>query len=238
MKRLVFLVSASAFLLALIITMPSRAYADPFCYTDPPPYQYQHCGTFAPANIFNVNSSGLSSGVYGVFEGYHADFADSVLAQVIRHQQVVYTGYESLSNKQLQPGDVIPLIPAGELQPGDQVNFVLDAKDVNGEQLYFSYYLNSNIDKNNHTWAESLPQNQCAPGQSGNCLFVGFEDEYCITGGLCEWGNSKNEPDYNDFKMWVYGLDLGSYQAPEPSSLVLLSGASLAFAIRKLRRFL
>jgi len=238
MKRLVFFWCASACLLAAIITMPSRAYADQFCSTDPAPYQYQNCGSFAPANTFNVNSSGLSKGVYGVFQGYHADFADSVLAQVVRNQIVVYTGYLSLSNKQLQPGDEIPLIPAGELQAGDQVNFALLAKDVNGPQFYFSYYLNSNIDKKNHTWAQSLPENQCASNQSGSCLFVGFEDEYCITGGLCEWGNSKNEPDYNDFKMWVYGLDLGTYQAPEPSSLVLLSGAPLAFVIRKLRRFL
>jgi hypothetical protein len=216
--------------------MPSRAYADQFCSTDPAPYQYQSCGSFASANVFNVNSSGLSNGVYGVFEGSHADFADSVLAQVVRNNVVVYTGYESLSNQQLQPGDVIPLIPSGELQAGDQVNFVLHAKDVNGQQFYFSYYLNSNIDKNNHTWAQSLPQNQCAPGKSGDCLFVGFEDEYCITGGLCEWGQSKDEPDYNDFKMWVYGLDV--QPVPEPSSLVLLSGAPLAFAISKLRKLL
>ena len=237
MNRLVFFLCACACLVALMTTMPSRAYADQFC-SDPAPYQYQSCGSYSPANIFSVNSSGLSKGVYGVFQGYHADFADSVIAQIVRNNIVVYTGYESLSNQHLQSGDEIPLIPAGELHAGDQVNFVLHAKDVNGDQFYFSYYLNSNIDKNNHTWAQALPENQCAPGQSGSCVFVGFEDEYCITGGLCEWGSQKNEADYNDFKMWVYGLDVGSYQAPEPSSLVLLSGAPLAFAIRKLRRFL
>ncbi|MFZ0707173.1 MAG: PEP-CTERM sorting domain-containing protein [Candidatus Korobacteraceae bacterium] len=223
--------------LLALTTIPSSLHADQFCYSDPAPYQYQSCGTFAPRNVFDVNSTGLSGGVYGVFEGYHADFTDSVIAQVVRNQIVVYTGYESPSNKELQAGDTIPLIPAGVLQAGDQVNFVLNARDVNGEQLYDSYYLFSNIDKNNHTWAEQLPQNECAPGQQGSCLFVGFEDEYCISGGLCEWGNSKSEPDYNDFKMWVYGLDLQQNVStvPEPSSLLLMTGAPLVFAFRKLR---
>ena len=227
------------FFLSLLafVTIPSSLHADQFCSSDPAPYQYQSCGSFAPRNFFDVNSSGLSNGVYGVFEGYHADFTDSIIAQVVRNRVVVYTGYESPSNKQLQVGDTIPLIPANVLQPGDQVNFVLNARDVNGEQLYFSYYLFSNIDKQNHTWATQLPANECAPGQQGSCLFVGFEDEYCITGGLCEWGNSKDEPDYNDFKLWVYGLDLQQNlnEVPEPSSLLLLTGAPLVFALRKLR---
>lgn len=236
MKHLAFFF-VSLSLLAVIIISPSSAYADPWCTIDPAPYQYQQCGTWAPANTFTVNSTGLSGGVYGVFQGYHSDFADSVIAQIIRNQQVVYTGYESLSNKELQIGQTIPLIPAGELQPGDQVEFVLDSKDVNGEQLYYSYFLNSNIDGQNHTWATPLSADQCAPGQQGNCLFLGFKDLYCIPHGFCEWGNDPTEPDYNDFKMWVYGLDMQqmSNSAPEPSSLVLLAGAPLAFAFRKLR---
>ena len=223
--------------LLVLMTIPLSLHADQFCFSDPAPYQYQSCGSFAPANVFNVNSTGLSGGVYGVFEGYHADFTDSVVAQVVRNQVVIYTGYESPTNKQLQAGQEIPLIPADVLQAGDQVNFVLIARDVNGLQLYDSYYLNDNIDKNNHTWAESLQQDQCAPGNQGNCVFVGFEDEYCISGGLCEWGNGKDEPDYNDFKMWVYGLDAQQRvnAVPEPSSLLLLTGAPLAFAFRKLR---
>ena len=236
MKRCAFFCLILAFGFALV-AMPSSLYADAFCSVDPAPYQYQSCGTFAQGNTFNVNSNGLSNGVYAVFQGYHADFADAVIAQVIRNQVVVYTGYESLSNQQLQPGQEIPLIPSGELQPGDQVGFVLDAKDVNGEQLYFSYYYQvSNKDHQNHTWAQSLPENQCAPGQQGSCLFLGFEDEFCQTGGFCEWGNDKTEADYNDFKMWVYGLDL--QPVPEPSSIVLLAGAPLAFAISKIRKFL
>lgn len=230
-----FLVAISLFAL---MTIPPSLHADPWCSIDPAPYQYQQCGTFAPGNTFTVNSTGLSKGVYGVFEGFHANFTDSVLAQVIRNQVVVYTGYESLSNQQLQVGETIPLIPANVLQPGDQVGFVLDAKDVNGEQLYFSYYYqSSNIDGHNHMWAESLSADQCAPGQQGNCVFGGFEDEYCKPQGLCEWGNDPTEPDYNDFKMWIYGVDLSQASAPvpEPSSLVFLTGAPLAFAFRKLR---
>jgi hypothetical protein len=44
--------------------------------------------------------------------------------------------------------------------------------------------------------------------------------------------------DYNDFKMWAYGLDLspGASTVPEPSSILLLTGAPLAFAFGKLRR--
>lgn len=218
--------------LLALVAIPSSLHADQWC-SDPAPYQYQACGSFAPAGVFDVNSSGLSGGVYGVFEGFHADFSDSIVAQVVRNNVVVYSGYESPTNQQLKQGDVIPLIPAGELQAGDQVNFVFISRDVNGLQLYNSYYLSSNIDKNNHTWAESLQENQCAPGQQGACTFVGFEDEYCINGGLCEWGNSKNEADYNDFKMWVYGLDYTP--VPEPSSLLLVTGAPLVFALRKLR---
>jgi len=233
MKRSAFFLLFSAFVLAFVTT-PSSLYADSFCSTDPAPYQYQSCGSFAPGNSFDVNSSGLSNGVYAVFQGAHADFADAVIAQVIRNQIVVYTGYESLSNKQLQEGQEIPLIPADVLQPGDQVGFVLDAKDVNGEQLYFSYYYQiSNKDHQNHTWASQLSADQCAPGQQGSCLFLGFEDEFCKTNGFCEWGNDPTEADYNDFKMWVYGIDL--QPVPEPSSIVLLAGAPLAFVFRKFR---
>jgi len=234
MKRLMVYFFASVSLVTLIL-IPSALHADPYCYIDPPPYQYQHCGTWAPANNFTVNSTGLSGGVYGVFEGYHADFTDSIIAQIVRNQIVVYTGYESLSNKQLQVGDTIPLIPANVLQPGDQVNFVLDVQDPNGEQLYFSYFQNSNIDGQNHVWATQLPENQCAPGQQGSCLFLGFKDLYCIPHGFCEWGNDQTEPDYNDFKMWLYGVDLSKADVPvpEPSSLLLLTGAPLAFALRR-----
>src|SRR5262245_30581443 len=151
MKRLAVFFFFSAVLLA-VVTVPSRMYADAFCATDPAPYQYQSCGTYAPGNTFNVSSSGQEKGIYAIFQGYHADFADAVIAQVIRNQIVVYTGYESMTNKQLQPGQEIPLIPADVLQPGDQVGFVLDAKDPNGEQLYFSYYYGiSNKDGQNHT---------------------------------------------------------------------------------------
>ena len=40
--------------------------------------------------------------------------------------------------------------------------------------------------------------------------------------------------DYNDFKFFVYGVDA----VPEPSSLVLLGGVPLSFAVSKLRRWL
>jgi len=218
-----------------LMTIPSSLRADAYCYTDPAPYQYQQCGTWAPPHTFTVNETGLSGGVYGVFEGYHADFADSILAQVIRNQIVVYTSRETPSNKELQVNQTIPLIPANVLQPGDQVNFVLDVNDPNGQQLYFSYFLNSNIDGQNHVWASQMSADQCAPGQQGSCLYLGFKDLYCIPNGFCEWGKDPSEPDYNDFKMWVYGLDMQSVPVPEPSSLLLLTGAPLAFAVRKLR---
>jgi hypothetical protein len=76
----------------------------------------------------------------------------------------------------------------------------------------------------------NLIQADCAPGQTGSCLFIRFED-------LPKQEDS--DFDYNDYKMWAYGLDLsaGVSTVPEPASVLLLTGAPLAFAFRKLRRF-
>ncbi len=221
------LVGACGLLLALT-AIPSQLRADSFC-SDPPPYQWQQCGTIAKSNLFTVNASGLSNGVFGTFGGYHADFPSDVFAIVWRDGQQVYTGSPSPKNTQLSIFQGFSLVPSGVLQAGDQIEFVVDVADVNGEQLYYSMQLGNNLDGQNHLWAESLAENQCDPNQSGNCLFLGWEDLPIQEG---------SDEDFNDFKFFLYGADISSSSAavPEPSSILLLTGAPLAFAGRRLRR--
>lgn len=228
-----FLVWVCGFLLAVSI-VPSNLYADQFC-SEPPPYQYQPCGTVAAGNTFTVNASGAESGVFGFFEGFHADFGSSVYALLFRDGIQIARSLKSATNQRLAVDQRLDFFsPIGLVPPhvGDTVEFVLDDQtDPNGEQLFYSQrYATLNSDHLNHTWAENLTQAQCAPGQSGSCLFLGFEDIPLQEG---------SDFDYNDFKMWAYGLDLssGASPVPEPSSLLLLTGAPLALAFAKLRRF-
>ena len=218
-------VALSCFCLCLFVAaIPSQSFADIYCYIDLPPYQYQNCGTFAPAHIFTVNNFGLSNGVVLDFQGYHAGFSSNVNALVWRNGQVVYTGNNSPTNQQSSRFQTFTLIPANMLQAGDQVEFVLNVADPNGSQSYYSMQISKNIDNRNHDWATSFfTQNSCdfAHFPSQSCVFMGFKDLYCIQGGLCEWGNDPTEPDYNDFKAWVYGVtaSLSAEVAPERNTL-------------------
>ena len=226
-----------AFGLLLVLSLiPAKSYADQYCQIDPAPYQYQFCGVWAFPNVFTVNSAGTSNGVYGVFEGYHADFADSVYANLYRNGNLIATSAESLTNQQLSVNQTIPFFSGMDVQVGDEIELVLhDQADPNGQQYFYSKNYLNNSDKLNHAWAKPLLQKQCAPGQTGDCVFVGFEDLPQF-----EQESDPNEPDYNDFKMWLYGVNVSpaSSEVPEPSSLLLLTGAPLAFAVRKLRRLL
>jgi len=218
-------------LLLALSALPANLYADQFCTMDPPPYQYPFCGLWTFPSTFTVNSSGTTDGVYAAFEGFHADFADSVYANLYRGGKVIAISQESLTNQQLAVNQIIPFFAGVDLQVGDEIELVLhDQTDPNGQQFFYSKNYLNNIDELNHTWAELLPANKCGPVQTNNCVFVGFEDL-----PLGEQEGSQTEPDYNDFKMWLYGVDLikADVPVPEPSSLLLLTGAPLAFALRR-----
>jgi len=231
MRRHILLCSFAA-LLGLTL-VPSLLWADAFC-SEGPPYQYQSCGIVAAGNTFTVNQAGPLAGVYGVFEGYHADFASSVYAILYDPMgRMIAQSPESLSNQDLIFNQLLPFFSPLQVQVGDTVEFVLhDKTDPNGQALYFSQrYQQLNPDHLNHTWAENLDRSDCPPLHVTTCLFMGFEDIPLQEG---------SDFDYNDFKMWVYGVDLSpgaSSPIPEPSAIILLIGAPLAFAFGKLRRF-
>jgi hypothetical protein len=233
--KLRILLSLSAALFALTV-MPSRLLADSFC-SDPPPYQYQQCGTVAASHTFTASGSGFLNGIYGVFEGYHANFASKVSAEILNASgQVVYQGPEyRFSNQQLGIHQRIPLLSGLQLNrtfvAGDTIEFVLHVlDDPNGQQFFYSQRLGLNSDGLNHDWATTLTGAQCTD-LTGPCVFMGFEDLPQQEG---------SDFDYNDYKMWVYGVSITSTSTqgvPEPSSILLLSSASLALAFGKLRRF-
>jgi len=213
-------------LLLALAVIPTRLFADSFCDSDHSIYQYQPCGTVASQSAFVANALGSDQGLIGDFQGYHADFEENVFALVWRNGQMVYQGDPSPMNDQLSQFQTFTLVPSGILQTGDQVEFVLHVtNDPNGDHYFYSSQLSKNLDGLNHTWGSSLTQQQCDPNMSGPCAFVGFEDLPMGEG---------SDFDYNDFKMFVYGAD----QVPEPSSIVLLTGAPIAFLANKLRRLL
>jgi hypothetical protein len=220
-------------LLLVLAAIPSKLHADSFC-SEGPPFQYQACGTVAAGNTFTVNSTGTSIGVFGVFQGFHADFADSVHAELWRGSNLIATSSESLTNKQLAVDQTIPFFTNTQVLVGDIIQLVFtDQGDPNGPWTFYSRdYASKNPDGLNHVWAIplTLASNNCAPGQNTDCVFVGMEDL-----PLPE----PSDFDYNDFRMWFYGVTLspGASEVPEPSSILLLSAAPVAFAFRKLRNF-
>jgi len=210
--------------------MPSWLVADSLCGI-PSPFQYGSCGSVAPSNIFTVNADGLANGVRGYFEGYSADFSDSVYALLFRNGVQIAQSTESQTNHQLNRDDQIPFFTSTQLQTGDQIEFVLHVQnDPNGNDLFYSHELNLNKDMHNHMWTTSLSSPNCAPGQASPCVYAGFEDLPLAEN--TDW-------DFNDFEMWIYGVDFaGGVEdpVPEPSAMLLLTGAPLAFALGKLRR--
>jgi hypothetical protein len=216
--------------LVALVAVPSPLFADSHCF-DPPPFQYQSCGSVAPVETFTVNSTGLLNGVYGVFEGFSANFADGVYALQFRNGSQINQSAETATNQVLGIDTVLSFFTAAQLQSGDQIEFVLDVQnDPNGRDLLYSNELTKNKDGLNHMWGLSLTgAANCAPGQPTTCAYVGFED--LPSAEHTDW-------DYNDFEMWVYGADISpgaNSGVPEPSSLLLLTGAPLAFAFRILR---
>jgi hypothetical protein len=218
-------------LLLALSVMPSQLYADQFC-SDPPPYQYQFCGVPAFPDFLTVNSSGVLNGVNGVFRDFHADFASSVYALLWRGNNIIAQSAESPTNQQLAFDQTIPFFSGTQVQVGDRIELVLHVQnDPNGQQLFYSQNYLNNIDRLDHAWSKNMLQANCAPGSVSNCAFVGFEDLPLGEG---------SDFDYNDFRMWLYGVDVStqaSSGAPEPSSLLLLTGAPLAWALGKVRRF-
>lgn len=220
-------------ILLALSALPCQLRADAFC-SGPTPYQYQSCGTEAAPNSFTVNGLGL--GVNMIFTGYHADFSSSVNALVFRDNTLVYTGANSPLNTEMHPYQFVNLVPAAAIQPGDQIELVYHVSDPNGPQDYYSSELNKNIDGANHLWAQTLSNGQCVI-IAGPCTYVGFEDVPVGEG---------TDFDYNDFNAWIFGMHIdnggngglsnGNAATPEPSSIVLLAGAPVAFALKRLRR--
>ena len=165
------------------------------------------------------------------FRDYHADFASDIQARVFRDGNLVYTGDPTLTNQQLTRYQQFTLVPKNVLQPGDQIEFLLNVTDPNGDQTYYSRQedFGLNADGLNHTWATNLNQGFCDILRIDPCIFVGFEDLPVQEG---------SDFDYNDFRAWLYGVTFStsnSEAVPEPSSLLLMSGVPVAFALRKLR---
>jgi len=230
LMKLRVLLSACAAFIALTILAP-RLLADSFC-SDGPPFQYQSCGVVAPTNLFTVNATGLSQGVFIRFYNFHADLRDNVSARVFRSGQLVYTGPPSPSNQQMNYNQPFTLVPADQLQAGDEIELVEHVLDQPGIRSYYSRFqdLGLNFDGVNHVWAENLlPDFYCSPSEHPPCVYIGFEELPRQEG---------SDYDYNDFEAWLYGVDpAGTATVPEPSSILLLTGAPLALAFSKLRRF-
>ncbi len=215
--------------LLVLSCFSTQGFADAFC-TDPPPYQYQSCGVVAPTNTFVANVLGF--GVNMIFRGFHADFSSSINALVFRDGALVYTGADTPLNTDMHQYQFANLVPASEVQTGDQIELVLHVNDPNGPQDYYSSELNKNLDGLNHTWAQRLTNGQCVI-IAGPCTYVGFEDLPMQEG---------SDFDYNDFMAWIFGMHIDNggvanlNSVPEPSSILLLTGAPLAFLLGKFRR--
>ena len=118
-----------------VACLSTEAFADAFC-SDPPPYQYQSCGVVAPTNTFTANVLGF--GVNMLFYGYHADFSSSMNALVYRDGSLVYTGATTPLNTQMHEFQFFNLVPAAELETGDQIELVFHVNDPNGEHDFYA----------------------------------------------------------------------------------------------------
>lgn len=233
------LVFACVSLLGLIL-IPAQLFADGSCT----PPEYSNCGVpLSPVTFTITQISFPWAIVQADWYGYHASFTDRI------YMYDITTGYSSdlstFTNQQnpLRGTNELNIndIQGKKFHLGDQVEFVIrDYSDPNHpggvDYCQFSSSCYHDVDNHNtpigHVFAENLPYNQC--DQSAPCAFLGFEDLPFKEGNN---QNYQNDWDYNDFEIYVYGVSINGSQSsvPEPSSIVLLAGAPLAFLIRKLR---
>jgi len=246
MKQRVFL-SACVSLLGLLL-IPSQLFADGPCT----PPQYTQCGT----PIENGNTPYTFTLTQGLgFPTVHIDwynkvanFTDSIY---VHDLNTGYIGPMSYTNQSGQiTGSSEFLIPfLANVHYGDSIQLVLHVANDPNHPKGIDYadsctgltnicYQDMDLQNNaiSHVFAENL--SNCE--SNGPCMFMGFEDMPFLENGNHNYGA---DWDYNDFMVYVYGLSCtncvqGQFanDAPEPPSIILLAGAPIAFAIRRLRK--
>jgi hypothetical protein len=183
---------------------------------------------------------------------HYANFTDSIYVHDLTTGFIGPMSYSNQGGQQAgTPDQLIPSL--SNVHYGDSIQLVLHvANDPNhpgGIDYADSCTGLSNIclqDKDlqnnaiSHVFAETV--SNCENQQANPCIFMGFKDLPFAENGNHNFGN---DWDYNDFEVWVYGLSCTncvqgqfSNEVPEPSSMILLAGFPLAFAIGRLRSLL
>ena len=115
-----------------------------------------------------MNSTGTLNGVYGIFQGYHANFASSVYANLYRGGKIIATSAESLTNQHFPVDATISFFSGMQVLVGDEIEIVLhDQTDPNGQQYFYSKNYLKNPDYLNHAWALQ----QAVGTQAGSYLY-------------------------------------------------------------------
>lgn len=235
MKQRIFLL-ACASLLALFLT-PSDLLASGCSYPE-----YTQCGTPLSPTTFTITKLNYPFAyIQADWYGFSANFTDLIYVHDLTTGAIgPMSAYSNQDNPATGTPTELVNDPFGQnFHIGDQVEFVLHVvNDPNhpGGVDYCEGLSTCYKDKDNnnnpigHVFAEAPAdyQNQHYCDQQIPCVFLGFEDIPF---------NEKSDFDYNDFEVMVYGVSIngGQYAVPEPSSLILMAGAPLAFAVRKLR---
>ena len=216
-----------------LILIPARLLAAGNCSYP----EYSNCGTSLGPVTFTLTNVGFAFPyIEGDWYGYDANFSESVYVHDITTGYIGPGSYTNQSNPAFGTPTQLTM-PLANVHYGDQIEFVLHVNnDPNFPQgvdycwgldsCYKDYNGNTQI---GHVFAENLPAKDCNQGVP--CVFMGFEDVPVKEGS--DW-------DYNDFEFYVYGVSINgqSYATPEPSSIILLAGAPLAFALRKLKKMI
>jgi len=202
--------------------------------------EYSNCGTALGPVTFTLTNVGFAFPyIEGDWYGFDANFTESVYVHDITTGYIGPGSYTNQSNPAFGTPTQLTM-PLANVHYGDQIEFVLHVtSDPNFPQgvdycwgmdsCYKDYNGNTQI---GHVFAQNLPANDCNQGVP--CVFMGFEDLPTTD------GNAHSDWDYNDFEFYVYGVSINGQSAPvpEPSSVILLAGAPLAFAIRKLKNMI
>ena len=176
------------------------------------------------------------------FNPPYANFTDYVYIHAFPYQNYGdYVGLDSISysNQGRSEGDITFLDDTSKVTYGQPLELVLrvadDPNHVGGVDYCWGLATCQDT-ATGHVWAVPLPANQCIENTAHDCVFVSFED-------LPQSENG--DFDYNDFGFYLYGVQLCANQqctsvvlpaVPEPGAMVLLTGAPLAFGIRRLLR--